>query len=212
MSATAAPQARRFRLSPLDPTGLMFGLGFVQLTLVAAGVLAGSILMVTYSVSLGFIVLIVGSGLGLFRLHGASVVDLAPPRHPLPAPTNKRTGNLVLGRATHPRQRSSGPTRSRRPRRDRRRPRTTRARSAGRRDRHIPRPQGRNLRRNATSRRTTVRTDRQRRTGLARHPIGYRALGLHRGADTGGERSLVRMGSTRRARGTPALAHRAPRR
>ena len=78
MSATAAPQARRFRLSPLDPTGLMFGLGFVQLTLVAAGVLAGSILMVTYSVSLGFIVLIVGSGLGLFRLHGASVVDLAP--------------------------------------------------------------------------------------------------------------------------------------
>ena len=75
MSATAAPQARRFRLSPLDPTGLMFGLGFVQLTLVAAGVLAGSILMVTYSVSLGFIVLIVGSGLGLFRLHGASVVD-----------------------------------------------------------------------------------------------------------------------------------------
>ena len=74
----AAPERRRFRLSPLDSTGLMFGLGFAQLTLVAVGVVAGSILMVTYSVPLGIVVLAVGSGLGLFRIHGASLVELAP--------------------------------------------------------------------------------------------------------------------------------------
>ncbi len=78
MTAPAAPEARRFRLSPLDSTGLMFGLGFAQLTLLAGGVVIGSILMVTYSVPLGLAVLVVGSLLGLFRMHGATFVDLAP--------------------------------------------------------------------------------------------------------------------------------------
>ena len=79
MSAPAAgSESRRFRLSPLDSTGLMFGLGFAQLTLVAVGVVAGSILMVTYSVPLGVGVLAVGCGLGLFRIHGASLVELTP--------------------------------------------------------------------------------------------------------------------------------------
>lgn len=77
MTATA-PEARRFRLSPLDSTGLMFGLGFAQLSLVAAGVVVGSILMVMYSVPVGLVVMVLGSGLGLFRMHGASFVDLAP--------------------------------------------------------------------------------------------------------------------------------------
>lgn len=76
---TAARQDRgRYRLSPLDGTGLMFGLGFAQLSLVAAGVVIGSILMVTFSVVLGLAVLVTGSALGMFRMHGASVVDLAP--------------------------------------------------------------------------------------------------------------------------------------
>ena len=46
-----------------DGTGLMFGLGFAQLSLVAAGVVIGSILMVTFSVVLGLAVLATGSGL-----------------------------------------------------------------------------------------------------------------------------------------------------
>jgi len=37
MSTTATTEPRRFRLSPLDSTGLMFGLGFAQLTLLAIG-------------------------------------------------------------------------------------------------------------------------------------------------------------------------------
>jgi len=78
MSTTATAEARRFRLSPLDSTGLMFGLGFAQLTLLAIGVVFGSILMVTYSVPLGLAVLTIGSTLGLFRIHGASLVELAP--------------------------------------------------------------------------------------------------------------------------------------
>ena len=78
MSAIAQPAGRKYRLSPLDSTGLMFGLGFAQLTLIAVGVVVGSILMVTYSVIPGIVVLVIGTSLGLFRMHGASFVDLAP--------------------------------------------------------------------------------------------------------------------------------------
>lgn len=78
MTAAAQRDRRRYRLSPLDGTGLMFGLGFTQLSLVAAGVVVGSVVMLTYSVVLGLAVLVLGSVLGLFRIHGASIVDLAP--------------------------------------------------------------------------------------------------------------------------------------
>ena len=78
MTTAAHQDRRRYRLSPLDGTGLMFGLGLTQLSLVAAGVVIGSILMVTFSVVLGLAVLATGSALGMFRMHGASIVDLAP--------------------------------------------------------------------------------------------------------------------------------------
>ena len=72
------PKARTYRLSPPDRTGLMFGLNFVQLLFIGGGVVVGSILMVTISVVGGIAVLVLGAGIGLFRLHGATMIDLAP--------------------------------------------------------------------------------------------------------------------------------------
>ena len=72
------PKARTYRLSPPDRTGLMFGLSLVQLLFIGAGIVIGSILMVTWSVPAGIAVLAAGSLLGLFRLHGATMIDLAP--------------------------------------------------------------------------------------------------------------------------------------
>ena len=76
--ASPAPKGRTFRLSPPDRTGLMFGLTLAQLLLIGGGVVIGSILMVSVSVPLGLVVLVTGSSVGLVRLHGASLVELAP--------------------------------------------------------------------------------------------------------------------------------------
>lgn len=79
MTSTATPSpGRLYRLSPPDRTGLMFGLGLAELALVAGGVVIGSTLMVMVSVPAGVAVLLLGAVLGLFRMHGASAVELAP--------------------------------------------------------------------------------------------------------------------------------------
>jgi len=77
-ATTDPPTGRLYRLSPPDRTGFMFGLGLAQLALVATGVVVGSVLMVMVSVPAGIGVLLLGALLGLFKMHGASVVDLAP--------------------------------------------------------------------------------------------------------------------------------------
>ena len=71
-------QSRLYRLSPIDATGLMFGLTFPQLILVSAGVVVGSTVMVTASVPIGVGILVLGASLGLVRIHGASIAELAP--------------------------------------------------------------------------------------------------------------------------------------
>ncbi len=77
-STTSNASARTYRLSPPDRTGLMFGLTFPQLLFIGSGIVAGSTLMVTYSVLIGIVVLVLGAGAGAIWLHGASMVELAP--------------------------------------------------------------------------------------------------------------------------------------
>lgn len=77
-STSSNASARIYRLSPPDRTGLMFGLTLPQLLVIGSGVVAGSTLMVTYSVPIGIVVLVLGAGAGAIRLHGASMVELAP--------------------------------------------------------------------------------------------------------------------------------------
>ena len=77
-SSSSGGQSRTYRLSPPDRTGLMFGLALPQLLFIGGGVVAGSTLMVTYSVPVGIVVLVLGAGLGAIRLHGASMVELTP--------------------------------------------------------------------------------------------------------------------------------------
>ncbi len=77
-TTTDRQKSRLYRLSPIDATGLMFGLTFPQLILVAAGVVIGSIVMVTSSVPIGIGILLLGASLGLVRIHGASIAELAP--------------------------------------------------------------------------------------------------------------------------------------
>ena len=78
IAADERAQPRLYRLSPIDSTGLMFGLALPQLVLVAGGVVIGSTVMVTTSVPIGIAILVTGALLGLVRVHGASLVELAP--------------------------------------------------------------------------------------------------------------------------------------
>ena len=77
-STSSAAPSRTYRLSPPDRTGLMFGLTLPQLLFIGGGVVLGSTLMVTHSVPLGIVVLVLGAGAGAVRLHGATMVELAP--------------------------------------------------------------------------------------------------------------------------------------
>ena len=75
---TVGLKGRLFRLSPPDRTGLMFGLGLAQLVALGAGVVAGSMLMVSSSVPAGITILVLGATLGLVRVQGTPVLVLAP--------------------------------------------------------------------------------------------------------------------------------------
>ena len=79
MSAgTVGLKGRLFRLSPPDRTGLMFGLGLAQLLVLGAGVVLGSMLMVSTSVPSGITILVLGATLGLVRIQGTPVLVVAP--------------------------------------------------------------------------------------------------------------------------------------
>jgi hypothetical protein len=56
----------------------MFGLSLVQLLVVAVGVTAGTLLMVTVSVPAGLAVMVTLGAFGAVKVHGMSVVELAP--------------------------------------------------------------------------------------------------------------------------------------
>ncbi|GJM36935.1 MAG: SCO6880 family protein [Acidimicrobiales bacterium] len=78
MTTTSVREPRRFRLSPVDRTGWMFGLGLVQLLVIAVGVTLGAVAMVLVSPLAGVLVLAVAAGLGAARVGGESVVGQLP--------------------------------------------------------------------------------------------------------------------------------------
>lgn len=78
MTTASVREPRRFRLSPIDRTGWMFGLGLVQLVVVAAGVTLGAVAMVLVSPLAGVAVLALVAGLGVARIGGESVVGQFP--------------------------------------------------------------------------------------------------------------------------------------
>jgi len=85
----------------------MFGLGFAQLILVGGSVVVGSILMVSASVPIGIAILTIGATLGLARVHGASLVELAPQAARYMRQSVGRTGPWfsvvpLLGGSEHP--------------------------------------------------------------------------------------------------------------
>ena len=77
MTASESP-ARLYRLSPPDRTGWLWGLSLGQLAVVGGTVVAATLTMFFVWIPAGFGVLAVGCGVGLIRVKGTSLVDLAP--------------------------------------------------------------------------------------------------------------------------------------
>lgn len=69
---------RTYRLSPPDRTGWMLGLSLGQLAMTASGIVAGTLLMIVVSVSVGFVAMALFIALCVVRVQGASLLELAP--------------------------------------------------------------------------------------------------------------------------------------
>ncbi len=92
MTALSRPgEGRRYRLSPIDDTGLMFGRSLPQLMIAAAGVVLGAVLLLTVGFVPGLVVGSVVAGFGLATFdrkpllewvgHGANYVRFARQEH-----------------------------------------------------------------------------------------------------------------------------------
>ena len=78
MNGSGVSTGRTYRLSPPDRTGWMFGLALVQLLVVAIGVIVGTVVMATASVPVGLVVMVGLAAFGAVKVHGVSLVELAP--------------------------------------------------------------------------------------------------------------------------------------
>lgn len=90
---TTLSEGRKYRLSPPDRTGWMFGLGIIQLGICAASVFAGVFTMSLYGVAPGLVVLVVGVGIGVAKIGQMTV--------PQAVPHAFRWGRTSVGGARH---------------------------------------------------------------------------------------------------------------
>lgn len=78
MNAPAGSPRRTYRLSPVDHTGWLFGLGLAQLVTIGTSVVVGTVLLFAVATAAGLTVLICGAMAGLVRWRGTSVIELLP--------------------------------------------------------------------------------------------------------------------------------------
>ncbi len=75
---TVSAQRRQYRLAPVDKTGVFLGLSLTQLIVTGTGALAGSVVMIVGSVSVGVAIAVSVAALGLARLTGEPLLTQLP--------------------------------------------------------------------------------------------------------------------------------------
>ena len=77
-AAAGEATGRRYRLAPIDKTGVMLGLSLAQVLVGATALMVGSILMATVSTVAGSLLAVVFGGLAVARRNGESVLHQLP--------------------------------------------------------------------------------------------------------------------------------------
>ncbi len=78
MALAADKERQRFRLAPVDKTGVFLGLSIIQLVVTGTGALIGPMVMVFISVPIGALIGVTGATAGLARVAGEPIISQVP--------------------------------------------------------------------------------------------------------------------------------------